>query len=163
MTKNIPLSLALLCITVIVQVFGVSHLALFTVSPDAVTIFLAFIAVIIGQKAGMSFGFLAGTITGLFSGNLGLHMLARTVEGFIAGFFHIPEQSHATARQKIKRTYSAIVTAGFLANAISAAGYNPLGLSPLYRIVVLGALESLFTLILAIIANWLFLRKSLSD
>ncbi len=155
--------IVLLGIIAMVQVFGLSRITILGVSPDIVTIFLALMAVLIGQKAGMSFGFLAGTITGLFSGNLGLHMLARTVEGFIAGFFHIPEQSHATARQKINRTYSAIVTAGFLANAISAAGYNPLGLSPLYRIVVLGALESLFTLILAIIANWLFLRKSLSD
>jgi rod shape-determining protein MreD len=146
-----------------VQVFGLSHLTLFTVSPDALSILLAFISVTIGQRTGTTFGFAAGVLTGLFSGNMGLSMLARTVEGFIAGYFHIPENSHATSKQKTKRLYGAAIAASFAANAVYAAGYNPLGLSPIYRIVVLGLLESLITLILAFIVNWLLLRKTLSD
>ncbi|NTW69687.1 MAG: rod shape-determining protein MreD [Chlorobiaceae bacterium] len=163
MATKIPFYIALLCVLSLLQVFGLSHLTLFDVSADAISIFIAFIAVTIGQKTGMSFGFGAGIVTGMLSGNMGLSMLARTVEGFIAGFFNIPENSHATSKQKTKRMYWAVMTATFFANAVFAAGYNPLGLSPLYRIVVLGLLESLLTLILAFIANWLLMRKTFSD
>jgi len=160
---KIPFYLFLLCIVSLLQVFGLSHLTLFEVSPDAISVLLAFIAVTIGQRAGTSFGFAAGIITGLLSGNMGLAMLARTTEGFIAGFFNIPENSHATSKQKTKRMYSALLTASFLANAVFAAGYNPLGLTPLYRIIVLGLLESLLTLVLAFIANRWLMRKTFSD
>jgi len=90
-------------------------------------------------------------------------MLSRTVEGFIAGYFHIPEDSHATAKQKIRRFYSAVVVASFCGNAVLATGYNPLGLLPGYRIVVLGLLEALLTVILAVILHWFFLKKSFAD
>lgn len=163
MATKIPFYLFLLCIVSLLQVFGLSHLTLFEVSPDAISVLLAFIAVTIGQRAGTSFGFAAGIITGLLSGNMGLAMLARTTEGFIAGFFNIPENSHATSKQKTKRMYSALLTASFLANAVFAAGYNPLGLTPLYRIIVLGLLESLLTLVLAFIANRWLMRKTFSD
>ncbi len=163
MTRNVPLYTFILCVVILLQEFGLSHLGIFDVSPDLVTIFLAFIGVTIGQRTGMSFGFAAGIVIGILSGHMGLHMLARTVEGFIAGYFHIPEESHANKKQKIKRIYWSVVTAGFLANAVFAAGYNPLGLSLPYRIMVLGGVESLLTLILAVILKLLFLKKSLAD
>lgn len=163
MTKKYPLYIGILFIVVLVQEFGLSHLTLFNVSPDIITIFIAFISVTVGQKSGTSFGFMAGLLSGIFSGNMGLNMLARTVEGFIAGFFNIPDGSHATAKQKTKRIYGAIVTAGFCANSVLAAGYNPLAISPAYRIFVLGLIESLLTLILAVIVTRLFLRQSLAD
>jgi len=161
-TKKYPYYIAILFIVALVQELGLSHLTFYHVSPDIVTIFLAFISVTIGQKAGTSFGFFAGLLTGILSGNMGLNMLARTVEGFIAGFFNIPEDSHATTKQKSKRLYGAIVTAGFCANAVLVTGYNPLALSSAYRIFVLGFLESLITLILAFIITRLFLKKSLA-
>ncbi len=163
MAKNAPLYTLFLCVIILVQEFGLSHFGIFDVSPDLVTIFLAFIGVMIGQRTGMSFGFAAGIFTGILSGHMGLHMLARSVEGFIAGYFHIPEESHANKKQKIKRIYWAVVTAGFLANAVLAAGYNPLGLSLPYRIVVLGGVESILTLLLAVMLKLLFLKKSLAD
>lgn len=163
MTRNVPLYTVMLCVVILVQEFGLSHLDVFGVSPDLVTIFLAFIGVTIGQRTGMSFGFFAGILAGILSGHIGLHMLARTVEGFIAGYFHIPEESHANKKQKIKRIYWSVVIAGFLANAVFATGYNPLGLSLPYRIIVLGGVESLLTLLLAFILKLLFLKKSLAD
>ncbi len=161
MTRNIPLSLALLCIVSVVQVLGFSHLTFFMVSPDAITIFLALIAVTTNQNTSTSFGFTAGVITGLLSGNMGLHMLARTVGGFIAGFFLTPKGSHATIKQKSRQFYGAVIAAGLCTNAIMAAGENPLGLSLAYRLFVFGALESLFNLILAVILRRLFLKQSL--
>ncbi len=164
MSKAFSLSLILLCIaSALVQEFGLNRLTFFTVSPDVVTIFLAFLAVTAGQRSSVSFGFATGILTGILSGNMGLNMLARTLEGFIAGYFHIPEDSHATAKQKTRRFYSAIVFAGFCGNAVIATGYNPLGLLPAYRIFVLGFLEALFTFTLAIILHWFFLKKSLAD
>ncbi|TLU58495.1 MAG: rod shape-determining protein MreD [Chlorobium sp.] len=153
----------MLGIVPLVQEFGLSRLSLFGVSPDAITIYLAFIALIAGQRSSTSFGFASGIIIGILSGNIGLNMLVRTIEGFIAGYFHIPDSSHSTTKQKTRRIYGAVVMAGFCGNAVFAIGYNPLALSPLYRIAVLGVLESFLTLILAVILNWLFLRKSLAD
>ncbi len=143
------------------QEFGFSQMTLFRVSPDVVTILLAFIAVTTNQKTGMSFGFAAGALAGLLSGNMGLHMLARTVGSFIACFFQTPKESHATIKQKSRRFYGAVIAAGFCTHAILAAGENPLGLSLAFRVFVFGLLESLFNLILAMILNRLFLRKSL--
>ena len=164
MAKAVSFSLIILCIaSALLQEFGLTRLTLFHVSPDVITVFLAFLAVSAGQRASTSFGFAVGILTGILSGNMGLNMLSRTVEGFIAGYFHIPEDSHATAKQKKRRFFSAVVIAGFCGNAVIAAGYNPLGLSPAYRLVVLGLLESLVTLILAVILHWFFLKKSFVD
>ena len=103
MTKAFSVSLILLCVgSVLVQEFGLNRLTFFNVSPDVITIFLAFLAVTVGKRSSTSFGFVIGILTGILSGNMGLNMLSRTVEGFIAGYFHIPEDSHATAKQKIK-------------------------------------------------------------
>jgi len=153
----------MLCIITLVQEFGLSHLTLLEVFPDVLAVFLAFTAVKKGQKISTTFGFAAGLIAGILSGHIGLHMLASSTAGFLAGFFHTPDDSHATIKQKITRFYGAVMTAGFAANAVMAAGYNPLGLPPEYRIVTLGLLEALLSLTLAIIANQLFLRKSFAD
>lgn len=163
MTRNIPLLLVSLCILSLVQVFGLSRLTLFDVSPDAVTIFLAFIAVTANQKTSTSFGFAAGLLTGLLSGNMGLNMLARTSGSFIASFFLTPHGSHATVKQKTRRFYGAVIAATLCTNAILVIGMNPLGFSLVYRIVVFGLLESLFNLLFALILNRLFLKKSLAN
>jgi rod shape-determining protein MreD len=160
-TKNNLILIALLCIVSLVQEFGLSHITLFKVSPDAVTIFLAFIAVTSDRNTSTSFGFAAGLLTGLLSGNMGLHMLARTVGSFVASYFQTPKESHATTKQKSKRFYSAVILAGLCVNAVLATSENPLGFSPLYRIFVFGILESIFNLIIALIINQLFLRQSL--
>jgi rod shape-determining protein MreD len=162
-TKKIYISILVLCIISLVQVFGLSRMTLFNVSVDAVTIFLALIAVTTNQNANTSFGFAAGVLEGLLTGNIGLHMLARTVGSFIAGYFHTPKESHTTIKQNSKRFYGAVIVAGFCANAIISTAENSLGFSPAYRIVVFGLLKSLFNLILAIIVNWLVLRQSLAN
>ncbi|MEI7695090.1 MAG: rod shape-determining protein MreD [Chlorobium sp.] len=163
MTRKLPFLILMLCIIAVVQEFGLSRLMLLEVFPDALSVFLAFLAVTRGQKSSTSFGFAAGIIVGIISGNMGLNMLAKTVGGFFAGYFHSPDDSHATTKQKIRRFYGAVMIVGFSANAVIAVGDNPLGLPAAYRIVTLGLLESLLSLILAVIANWLFLRKSFAD
>ncbi len=161
MTNKVYLPLLLLFLTSVMQVFVVSRITLFYVSADVVTIFLAYIAVTANKNPNTSFGFAAGLLTGILSGNMGLNMLARTVGSFVASYFHTPKESHATAKQKSKRFYGAVIVATLCTNAILAAANNPLGFSTVYRIVVFGLLESLFNVILAVIVDWLFLRQSL--
>ncbi|MEI6639506.1 MAG: rod shape-determining protein MreD [Chlorobium sp.] len=163
MTKQISFSIFALCIVTLVQEFGFARLALFEAMPDALAVFIAFLAVTQGQKTSTSFGFAAGILAGIFSGNLGLHTLAITTGGFLAGYFHSPEDSHATAKQKTRRFYVAVLTAEFSSHTIITSVYNPLGLSPEYRIVTLGLLASLLSLTLAFIANRLILRKTFAS
>lgn len=167
MTKNIPSLIILFCIVLLVQIFGLSYIRVFNVTPDAVTVFISLVAVTLSQRASTSFGFAAGIILGLFSENTGMLMgwlmLAKTVEGFIAGFFNIPENSHATTKQKNRRIYTAIIISGLASSAILSAVYNPLGFSPVIRIVLLGLLKTVLTLILAFIANMVILKKTLMD
>jgi hypothetical protein len=166
-TKNIPSLIILFCIVLLIQIFGLSYIRVFNVTPDAVTVFISLIAVTLSQRASTSFGFAAGIILGLFSENTGMLMgwlmLARTAEGFIAGFFNIPENSHATTKQKNRRIYTAIIISGLASSAILSAVYNPLGFSPVIRIVLLGLLKTVLTLILAFIANMVILKKTLMD
>lgn len=167
MIRDIPSLIVLFCIVLAVQIFGLSYVTVLNVTPDAVTVFLALTGVTISQRASSSFGFAAGVILGIFSENSGMLigwvMLAKTVEGFLAGYFNVPENSHATPKQKTKRIYLAIIFAGFASSAILAAVYNPLGFSPAVGIAALGLLKSALTLVLAFIVNLLFLKKSLLD
>ncbi|NTW57184.1 MAG: rod shape-determining protein MreD [Chlorobiaceae bacterium] len=167
MTRNIPTLIILFCIVLLVQVFGLSYLRVFNVTPDAVTIFIALTGVTLSQRASTTFGFAAGIVLGIFSENTGMligwMMLSKTVEGFIAGFFNIPENSHSTTKQKNRRIYMAIIGSGIASGAIMSAVYDPMGFSPIIRIAVLGLLKTLLTVILAFLANLVFLKKSLLD
>ncbi|TCD47084.1 rod shape-determining protein MreD [Chlorobium sp. N1] len=163
MARNIFILLAVLVAVTFMQVLGFSRLTVLYTAPDALAVFLAFSAVTLGRNAGMGFGFLGGILTGLLSGAAGLHMLAGTLGGFAAGSFHIPRDSHATPSQKMRRIYAATAVAAFVSHTVLSIGENPLGLSPAYRIVVLGLLETLLTLLLAFAANLLILKKTFSD
>jgi rod shape-determining protein MreD len=165
--KDIPFLIVVFCIVLAIQIFGLSYAAVLNVTPDVTTIFLALVGVTISQRASASFGFIAGVILGIFSESSGMLigwiMLAKTVEGFLAGYFNVPENSHATAKQKTKRIYIAIIFAGFASSAIIAAVYNPLGFPPAIGIAAFGLLKSALTLVLAFIINLLFLKKILLD
>jgi len=158
----LPLVIVLLVVSVL-QIFGMSRLSLFGVSPDMVTVMLSLMSVYIGQRTGMAFGFAAGLIAGLFSGNLGVNLLFRTIEGFTAGYFHVPEESHATKSQKSRMLYLAIVMASFAGNLVFNLIENPLGQELLVRIFANGALACVLNLLLGVIVNRLYLRKTLSE
>ncbi|KZK73813.1 MAG: rod shape-determining protein MreD [Pelodictyon luteolum] len=163
MARNVFVLLLVLLIVCIMQVLGFSRLTLFHTAPDALAVFLGFSAVTLGRNAGTGFGFLGGMLCGILTGDIGLHMLAGTTGGFIAGSFHIPRDSHATPSQKMRRIYGATASAAFVSHTVLAIGLNPLGLSPVYRIVVLGLLATLFTLMLAFVSNLLILKNTISD
>lgn len=163
MSKTFTLSLILLVAACLLQVFVFSRLTLFGVSPDAVTVFLAVIAVFTGQRTGMTYGFASGILCGLLSGNIGVSLLTRTIEGFVAGYCHVPEDSHATMTQKSRMLYLAVVLASFAGNLVFNLVKNPLGEPLLYRIIVSGALVCMMNLLVTVTVNRLILRKNLSE
>ncbi len=163
MTRSFTLLLGLLAVSCLIQVFGLSRLTLFGVSPDIVTTFVAAISVYTGQRTGMTYGFAAGLLSGLLSGNIGISLLTRTIEGFISGYCHVPENSHATMTQKSRMLYLAIVLASFFGNLVFSLFNNPLGESLFYRIIISGALTCMMNLLLGIALNKLILRKTLSE
>jgi len=161
--KTLTLSLILLIAACLVQVFGVSGLTLFGVSPDIVTVFLAIISVFSGQRTGMTYGFASGLLCGMLGGNIGVGMLTRTIEGFVAGYCHIPEDSHATLTQKSRMLYLAVILASFAGNLVFSLVKNPLGQPLLYRIIVSGAIAGMMNLFISVAINRLILRKTLSE
>ncbi|MGB0131254.1 rod shape-determining protein MreD [Chlorobium sp.] len=163
MTKTLTLPIIILLAVTLLQVFGFSRLTLLGVSPDAVTVFLAFMSVFTGQRKGMTFGFAAGFLAGALSGNMGIVLLTRTIEGFTAGYCHVPENSHATMTQKSRMLYLGVVLASFTGNLVFSLAKNPLGEPLLYRVFVSGALACMMNLLLTIAIYRLFLRKTLSE
>lgn len=163
MARNIFILLGALLIVTLLQVFAFSRLTVLHTAPDAMAVFIAFSAVTLGRNAGMGFGFLGGMLYGLITGDMGLHMLGATLGGFAAGGLHVPRDSHATPGQKMRRIYAATAVTAFTAHTVFSIGADPLGLPLLYRIAVLGPLETLLTLALALAANLLILKNAFSD
>ncbi|ABL64869.1 hypothetical protein [Chlorobium phaeobacteroides] len=163
MTKKIPITIVLLVITCLLQLFGLSRLVIFSLTVDAVTIFLAVVSVIFGQRIGMTFGFGAGFFIGFFTGHPGLEILVRTMEGFVAGYCSVPPDSHATSKQKSRKLYLAVVLAIFAGNIIFALGINPLALPFGYRVFLLGGVEAILSLAITFVLNRFFLKKLLSE
>lgn len=147
----------------ILQATLMPHLALLHAPVDLQAILLAFLAVMIGRNGAMGFGFLGGMVAGLLSGEMGLQMLAGTLAGFVAGWFHIPEGSHATPVQKARKFIEATAAACLVASVVMLLGNNPLGLSPAWRLLVIAPLSTLLTLLPAFVASRFFIGSAFSD
>ena len=76
---------------VILQTTLVRFMAIETIVPDLLLIWIVAIALVEGQAAAITAGFILGLGIDLLSGHdgmLGLAALSKTVAGFVAGFFH---------------------------------------------------------------------------
>jgi rod shape-determining protein MreD len=148
---------------VLAQHFFVSRLVILHASPDIVAVFIAFISMSVGQRTGTTYGFAAGLVTGFFSGNIGLSALVGTVEGFTAGYFNVPEESHATSVKKRRMYYYAATTALLTGNLLQALLNDPLSL-PLYiRIPEIVGLSSIMSMMLGALMYKFALKKLLKD
>jgi len=148
---------------VLVQHFFVSRLVILHASPDILAVFIAFISMSIGQKTGTTYGFAAGLISGFLTGNIGLSALIGTVEGFSAGYFHVPDESHATWVKKRRKFYIAATTALLLGNLLQALLNDPLSL-PLYvRLPEMVIIGTIMSMLLATLMYKLVLKKLLRD
>lgn len=161
MLRNTVTHIVLLIALCFAQQYVVSRLAIFGAFPDIVTIYIVFAAVRHGQKQGTTYGFIAGLATGTLGGNLGIETLSKTIEGFVAGYFDIPEDSHASALQKKRRYYKAAFLASITGRTVYALMVNVLSLPIPWHIIYSVGLATLFTFIAAVLAYQLFFKKIL--
>lgn len=147
----------------VVQHFFISKLIILHTSPDLSAIFIAFISMSVGQRSGTSFGFATGLISGFLTGNIGLGGLVGSSQGLVAGFFHVPEESHATSVKKKRMFYSASLAAVITGKTLYALLSDPLSL-PLYlRLPEALILGSSMSMLLAIAAWHAGLKKTVKD
>jgi hypothetical protein len=147
----------------LVQHFLFSRLVLLHASPDLLSVFVAFASMSLGQRTGTTFGFASGLLTGFLTGDIGMSALVRTVEGFSAGFFHVPDERHATPTLKKRKLYLAALTALASGNLLQAILQNPQAQPFILRFLTLVVLATLLSMILVIVAYHLFLKKLLAD
>ncbi|ACF11011.1 rod shape-determining protein MreD [Chlorobaculum parvum NCIB 8327] len=161
--KKIFFYTAFMIVLAFVQHFLVSKLVLWHTAPDVMPLFIAFTAMSIGQRTGTSYGFAAGIISGFLSGSIGMEALIGTIEGFVAGFFHVPEESHATSTRKRRKFYMASAAALLTGNALRAIMSDPLSLPIYIRLPEALILGTLMSMIICVLAYHLALKKMLRD
>ncbi len=161
MFKHTIINSLLLIVLCIVQQYAVSRLVIFGVFPDIVTIFITFTAIRYGQKQGTTNGFMAGLVTGILSGNMGIEALTKTIEGFVAGYFHIPEDSHASSRQKKQLYYKGVLMASLTGRILYTLMVNVLALPTTWHMAYSIGVATLLTMIVSVFAYQLFFRKIL--
>ncbi len=90
------------------------------------------------------------------SGNIGIETLSKTIEGFIAGYFHIPEDSHASTLQKKQMFYKGVFLASLTGRILYTLTFNVLSLPTAWHIAYSIGLATLLTMILAVLSYQLF-------
>lgn len=163
MFKKYPLYTVSIIVLAILQHFVFSKLVILNASPDLLCLIIALISMSLGQRTGTTYGFAAGLIMGFLSGNLGLSALVGTVEGFAAGFFHVPEDSHATSMHKKRMFYIASLTALLSGNILQALLNNPLSLPMYVRLPEMAILGTGMSMLIATLMYHLVLKKFMRD
>lgn len=159
MLKKYPFYTVTLVVLVLVQHFILSRVVVLGASPDLLAVFIAFTSTMIGQRTGTTYGFAAGLFAGFLSGDIGLSALIGTIEGFTAGYFHVPEGSYATSTKKRRMFYSAAVAALVSGNLTFAIATDQMGM-PLYlRIPSLVIMGTLMSMAVTVPAYRLVLKK----
>jgi rod shape-determining protein MreD len=159
--KHTILDTILLIVLCIIQQYAVSRLVIFGVFPDIVTIYIAFTAIRYGQKQGTTYGFMAGIATGILSGSIGTETLTKTIEGFVAGYFYIPEDSHASSRQKKQLYYKGVLLASVIGRVLYTLMINVLSLPTTLHMTYSIGVATLLTMIVAVFAYQMFFKKIL--
>lgn len=84
-----PILIALSLLCLLVQTTIVPYIAITTITPDLILIWIIYVALVRGQIPAMTVGFLLGLLLDIVSGGdnmLGLSALAKTLAGFFAGY-----------------------------------------------------------------------------
>ncbi len=159
MLKQLSLYTVSIIVLAVVQHFTFAKLMIFGASPDLLAVLIAYVSVTVGQRTGTTYGFAAGLIAGFLSGNMGLSALVGTIEGFAAGFFHMPEESRPTRVKTRRMFYYGSGTALACGNLALSILNNPMGLSPWLRIPAMVILGTLMSLVLTVLFYQLILKN----
>lgn len=117
------------------------RLLIYGAKPDAILLLVVWIARREGQSVGTTAGFFAGALMDLLHGTLGLQAFAKTVSGFVAGFFSNPDDFEKTSNFLLATALAAFFGASaceLIASALQA---------PFLKWTMLAALESLYNLL----------------
>ncbi|ANT65363.1 MULTISPECIES: hypothetical protein [Prosthecochloris] len=159
--KILSYSLVLLLLT-LVQLLLVSRMSFMGITPDIISIMVVYTALRHGRTGAMNIGFAGGLLLGFFTGNMGAEALAKTIEGFVAGSIHLPEESHASASQKQRYFYKGLLIASIAGNTVTGMLLNahllPVPLN-LFLTLVIGTAMTMLT---GVIAYQLLLGKILT-
>ncbi len=147
---------------VVLQTTLVRYLAIETIVPDLLLIWIVAIALVEGQAAAITAGFILGLGIDLLSGHdgmLGLAALSKTVAGFIAGFFHDDNRVMPALGSYQFPLFTAI--AAIVHNLVYFAIYlqgSDIGLTS--AIVVYGIPSTAYTVALSLIPMMVFARRA---
>ena len=145
--------------TLLIEFFAVAGIA-----PDVLLLWVVYLAIREGQIAGTGAGFAIGLAMDFLSGHdgvLGLSALAKTVGGFIAGYFYNENKTLQTLGGH--RFIIAIATASLLHNVfyflIILQGKD---IPWWHTILLYGVPTTLYTVVLGLIPMFAFARKYLT-
>ena len=74
-------------ITLLVQWVVLGRLSVFGAYPDAVMLFVAWVGLQFGRRTGSIAGFILGALMDAIYGTWGIHMILKTITGFLLGMF----------------------------------------------------------------------------
>jgi rod shape-determining protein MreD len=143
----------------VIHVVFLRFLEVSSVTPDLLLIFTVWIALVEGQFTGIIAGFLCGLLFDVVSTDvIGTNALAKTMAGFIAGYFHRPGFNKQTIGSA--RFLMIVTVAGFVHNLI----YNffflrPMQVSFLMFFVQYGVASTLYSTVAAIFPMLYVARK----
>lgn len=121
------------------------RLTLFGTKPDVMLLLTVWIARREGGSIGTSAGFFIGLIMDLLQGTLGLESFAKTVSGFVAGFF-----SNSDDAEKVGYLFLSIGLAAFFGTAARELLGSALQV-PLWKWTTASLVSALFNSILGIL------------
>lgn len=161
MQNNHLVTIGVLVLLCAIQLFAASQIRFYGALPDLLTVFIAYIALRDGPNISMTYGFAAGLLLGLMTATPGLDALTKTLEGFVAGFFHIPEDSHASSTQKKRMYFTALFFAAICGKIIMTLAVNILALPILIHILFNIVIATALTMLAGFLAYRYFFSKTL--
>jgi len=145
-------------ILAVLQLTLVPLISVNTIIPDLVLIYVVIFALKHGQLKGTFFGFIIGFFFDIFSGGLlGSAMFAKTLAGFIAGYFYKDEFSEIFSNSIL---FTSIIFVSALVDSLfySVLGSREIELNILSLLFINGIFPAVYTALIGF-AYSLLLRK----
>ena len=162
--RRIGFDILLSLLFLVLQTTLIKFLAINTVVPDILLIWIAYVAIRQGQIAATTTGFFLGLAVDLLSGRdgmLGLAALSKTVGGFVGGYFY--NENKTTQTLQGFRFITVVLVISIVHNLIYFLIFlQGTGLSWWDAVMWYGIPTSLYTAATALLPMFAFARKYLS-
>ena len=144
---------------VVIQATVLHLVSLNGITPDLLTIWIAYIAILRGQVRATVWGFGVGLLFDLITGNfIGLSALTKTIAGFTAGYFYNETKTKLTLGSY--RFLLVVLLASFVQNVVFFVIFTRgTDLSILRAVIEFGFTTTMYTGTLALIPVFIFSRR----